>query len=346
MVVYKKPALVVQKSEAENAIRALLSAGLLDATRKITAGHEVHIPVKGDDELAAWAARLGARLVDAELPPREGRISPWQQVVALLPAEIRSLVPDKWEQHEDVLVLRLPDALLPRAHEVGAAFAKALRLKSVLHDPEGVSGEFREMRAQLVYGDDSIATHFENGVRYRFDASRIMFSSGNVAERMRAARLPARGETIVDMFAGIGYFTIPLALYAGAARVHAIEKNPASFKFLVENAKLNGVENVVTPWHGDNREFPLVGIADRVMMGYVGGTRAFLPKAFALLKPEGGMIHLHDTSHADSWKEELTRAVLDAARACGTIVGVEGARVVKSYSPGVVHAVLDVRVRR
>ena len=173
-----------------------------------------------------------------------------------------------------------------------------------------------------------------------------MFSSGNVAERMRVASLPARGETVVDMFAGIGYFTLPLAVHAGAARVVALEKNPLAFRYLVENVALNGVSGVVVPWVGDNREYAEVGMADRVVMGYFPGTSLFLPKAFALLKPKGGVIHYHDTSHAESWKDEMTRHALQAARACGTVIAIEGARVVKSHSPGVVHTVLDLRVRR
>lgn len=348
---YYNPAFVAQRQRAEGVIRQLLSAGLLDPTRRIASGDEVTIPVRSDASLASWADRLGVRLVDAPgLLPREGRKPPREEVrdivrAALAPA-LAALVPDKWEQHGDVLVLRLPDELRPHEGLLGAAFAEVLRLKCVLDDPEGVTGEYREMRARIISGQDPVATHIENGVKYRFDASRIMFSSGNVAERMRAATLPARGETIVDMFAGIGYFTLPLAVHAGAARIHAIEKNPVSFHYLNENARLNGVADIIDAWPGDNREFPHEGIADRVMMGYVGGTRKFLPKAFALLKPEGGIIHLHDTAHADHWKDELTRASLDAARACGTVLRVADARVVKSYSPGIVHAVLELHVER
>lgn len=339
---------MVAKASARDAVRALHEAGLLDPTRKIDSPDEVVIPVRDDPSLAGWAERLRARIVeDPDLWPREESRAPRDLVLARLAAlapEERALVPDKWEQHGDVLVLRLPDALRPRAAEVARAFADVLGLKSVVHDPAGVAGELREMRGELLLGDDAIATHVENGIRYRFDASRIMFSSGNVAERMRAARLPAEGETIVDMFAGIGYFTLPLAVHARPARVVALEKNPLSFRFLQENARLNDVERVLEPWLGDNRAFPEEGIADRVLMGYFPGCAAFLPKAFRLLKPTGGRIHYHDTAHAERWKDETTRALLAASRACGRVVAIEEARVVKSFSPGVVHAVLVARV--
>lgn len=343
---------MTKRRQGEATLRALLRAGLLDPTRKTRAqGDEVVLPVRPASDLPAWAERLDARLIEeADPTPRDPRRSPREQVTAilepLLPSALLASVPDKWEQLGDVLVLRLPDALRPHASDVAAAFADVLAVKSVLDDREGVAGEYREMRAAPLWGSDTIATHVENGVTFRFDASRIMFSSGNVAERARAAALPAKGETVVDMFAGVGYFAIPLAVHARPARVVAIEKSPLAYRYLVENAERNGVADIVECWHGDNREYQPEGIADRVLMGYFPGTSAFLPKALRLLKPEGGVIHYHDTAHERTWREELTRAALDAARGCGVAVRIADARVVKSHSPGVVHAVLELHVRR
>src|SRR5882672_9279976 len=169
---YKKPAVVVRRDSAEAAVRALLRAGLLDPTRKIRDQGEVVIPVRDDAALAAWAEQLGARLVeDAPLAARDGRRSPREEVVAslagVLPPDIVALVPDKWEQHGDVLVLRLPERLRPHARAVGAAFARALDLKSVLDDEVGVRGELREMSARLVWGTDPVAIHVENEIAYR-----------------------------------------------------------------------------------------------------------------------------------------------------------------------------------
>jgi tRNA wybutosine-synthesizing protein 2 len=211
----------------------------------------------------------------------------------------------------------------------------------VLDDAHGVAGELRRPSARFLIGDDAVATHVEHGVRYRFDASRVMFSSGNVEERARMARIDARGETVIDMFAGIGYFAVPLAR-AGAARVHACEKNPDAFVWLEQNARLNGVADALRLWLGDDRALPLDGQADRVVMGYFPRTERYLPKAFTLLKPGGGVVHYHNTARADGWRAELEAQV--AATAGARAWRVERARVVKTHSPGVVHAVLDLRV--
>ena len=53
-----------------------------------------------------------------------------------------------------------------------------------------------------------------------------MFSSGNVSEKARIARLDASGEVVLDLFAGVGYWTLPLLVHAGALHVHACEWNP------------------------------------------------------------------------------------------------------------------------
>jgi tRNA/tmRNA/rRNA uracil-C5-methylase (TrmA/RlmC/RlmD family) len=53
-----------------------------------------------------------------------------------------------------------------------------------------------------------------------------MYSAGNGTERMRVRHLELRSdpEVVVDMFAGIGYFTIPFALRSPHVRLVAIEK--------------------------------------------------------------------------------------------------------------------------
>lgn len=61
--------------------------------------------------------------------------------------------------------------------------------------------------------------HKENGVVYSLDVTKCMFSSGNVTERGRMGDLDCSGETIVDLYAGIGYYTLPLLCKAKAAMV-------------------------------------------------------------------------------------------------------------------------------
>ncbi len=45
-------------------------------------------------------------------------------------------------------------------------------------------------------------------------------------------------QVVVDLFAGIGYFTLPYLVHAGAAHVHACEWNPAAVEALRKNVKV------------------------------------------------------------------------------------------------------------
>src|SRR2546427_5740056 len=80
-----------------------------------------------------------------------------------------------------------------------------------------------------------------------------MFSSGNLAERMGIADRVRPGAVVVDLFAGIGYFSLPIAVRSRAKRVYACELNPVSFRYLVENTRLNRTTNLI-PLLGDCRD--------------------------------------------------------------------------------------------
>ena len=78
-----------------------------------------------------------------------------------------------------------------------------------------------------------------------------------------------KGEIVVDMFAGIGYFSIPMAVHSKPEKIVSIEINPESFNYLKENLRLNRVEDIISPVLGDCSTAAPEGIADRVIMGYM-----------------------------------------------------------------------------
>lgn len=56
------------------------------------------------------------------------------------------------------------------------------------------------------------------------------------------------------IWTGIGYFTLPYLLHAGAAHVHACEWNPDAVEALKRNLQLNRVAHRCTVHQGDNRQ--------------------------------------------------------------------------------------------
>ncbi|MCE7697584.1 MAG: class I SAM-dependent methyltransferase family protein, partial [Methanobacterium paludis] len=176
---------------------------------------------------------------------------------------------------------------------------------------------------------------------FKMDVAKVMWSKGNTGERKRMSTISEDGETIVDMFAGIGYFSIPMAVHSKPAKIYSVEINPVSYSYLCQNTVLNKVEDIIEPILGDCREAAPRGIVDRVLMGYIGNTHEYLPTAMEVLK-DGGVVHYHE-SVPDKLK--FIRPVERIKEAAGDR-GVEilNKRIIKPYSPGVYHVVVDAKI--
>jgi tRNA wybutosine-synthesizing protein 2 len=278
------------------------------------------------------------------------RQSPYEKIVAIargdgvVPPELVELLPSRWEFLGDILTVKLPAELVPHGDAVGELYGGVLGVRSVVRETGGITGATRRPQVELIYGSDTRTVHLENGIRYHMDVTKVMFASGNLDERMRVANLDCSGETVVDMFAGIGYFTLPAAVHAGAKKVIACELNPGAMDFLRTNIGANKVEGKVETRLGDCRDVAPSDAADRVFMGYFEETHAFLPHALEALKPAGGTVHYHEVC-PEELLPERPRARMEEAVARGgyKVTGCD-LRKVKSYAPGVWHVVLDARL--
>lgn len=345
-------ALRVRKNKAEEARLLLTELKLLDMEHRIIEhGDIVEIPIMRQPNAAEVEEMSGLGEIGqlSEIVSRERFFDPWKYILISidLPPELHGYLPRRWELFGDVLIFKLAPELGHHKREVARAFAAVLGAKTVLEDTGGIVGQFREPVHEILYGKDTETLHVENGVKFCFDAAKLMFSSGNVDERIRMASVPKPGEIIVDMFAGIGYFTLPMAVHSGPEKILAYELNPRSHEYLKRNAELNGVRNIVEPHLADCRT-AVEEIADRVLMGYVGTTHEFLPKALRILKPAsegGGILHYHETCPNALLPQRPTQRIHDAASAAGRTAEVLATHKIKSYAPGVTHVVLDVLIR-
>jgi tRNA wybutosine-synthesizing protein 2 len=333
----------VPRHRAESVRKVLFKRRLGAKDRRfVRSGEEVLIPLR-ERPSEDLVQELGIELLEGETLTKGCYRPPFELVreAADLPPAMKDLLPSRWEMLGDVLVLRLPEEVRGHEAEIARTYASILGARTVLADRGAIEGVHRTPRMDFLLGHDAETVHLENGILYKLDASRLMFSSGNIDEKLRMASLDCWGEIVVDMFAGIGYFTLPLAMHAHATKIVACEINPLSFRYLNENIRLNRLDSVVEPVLGDNRDLPGEGIADRVVMGYVRTTAEHLERAFGLVR-RGGMIHYHDTFPLKVFPQAAMENLDRAARGRGYTVKL--AREVKSYSPGVSHMVLDVAV--
>ncbi len=172
-----------------------------------------------------------------------------------------------------------------------------------------------------------------------------MWSMGNMNERKRMYEMVQPGETVVDFFAGIGYWSIPIAKHTKAKHVYAIDANPDSIASLRVNKKLNKIpDEKMTIIHGKCEEVAatLGRIADRIILGYLPAPAFALPAAFHTLKPVGGVLHYEGVCEEGKY-EELFQQVREQGTSLGWDVELVNAQQVKSMAPRKWHYVLDIR---
>lgn len=335
----------VPKRDADRLRRELQAKGLVDRSMRITKrGDEVLIPVPTEAPLDL--ARFGARFEDtATLPVRVPRRDPKRELEERLLAQgvPLDLAPGRWERIGDVLVIRISREARPHAKTIAAACGEVLRVRTVVEDVSGIHGPMRTPAVRVLWGDETQTVHVEGGVRYALDVANIMFASGNLGERTALPDRVRPGQVVVDLFAGIGYFALPIALRSHPKAVYACEVNPLAFRYLLENIRLNRATNVI-PRFGDCREVAPRHMADWVLMGHFDA-RDYLDVAFDALRGKGTIVY-HELCPKEHFPEEPIRRFSHAARAHWMDVVRVQHRVVKSYAPGIVHALLEARVER
>lgn len=256
-------------------------------------------------------------------------------------------MPRGYQRLGRVLVLRLPPEILRYGDALAAAWQAELGVETVLAHTGPIDGELRQPRLVRLGGGSSETEVVEYGTRWRLDASRLMFAAGNRTERRRFAESVRPGEAVADLFAGIGYFTVPAARARPDARFVALEKNPLAFRYLEENVRLNGVGPRVRCQLGDNRTVPLEPRAfDRVLLGYLPSSLPWLGRAVEILARPRGTVHVHLVVDARGARRRAEESVeRELGRLGAATDGPVRARKVKPYGPGRTHVVVDAVVR-
>lgn len=355
-------ALRVKKEFTEEIRKILFKKGLVDKRYVfVKNGDYVEMPLlRGlkKEEIKLFKEQ-DVRLINKKLPSKTSSKTPFEVILEKAEKEgIRKFfLPRKWELVGNVLILKIPKGLKEekkniveiyakeiesREKRIAEIYAGALKAKTVVKDM-GISGRCRRPRIKILYGNNTKTVHKENEIRFKLDVSKLMFSSGNIDERIRIAYLSNENETVVDMFAGIGYFSIPMAVYSKPKKIFAYDLNPDAYHYLMENINLNNVQNIVKPVLSDNRNAD-ENVADRVIMGYLKNTKSFLSKALRILKHGGGIIHYHENYPNELLPETPFENVKKIANHQGKNVKLLNFRNVKSYAPGVSHVVLDIKV--
>jgi tRNA wybutosine-synthesizing protein 2 len=244
-----------------------------------------------------------------------------------------------------ILLIKLDKKLLKHKKSIGKSIIEILPYVHTVCLMKEIKGITRKPRIEVIAGCKSTQTlHKEYNCQFLLDVSEVMWSQGNKNERMRLAKLVKPKETIVDMFAGIGYFSIFLAKYCKPEKIYAIDINPKAIEYLRKNIWLNDVENKIEVLQGDCRLFakPLENTADRIIMGYLFKTEKFLSYAFKIAK-NNAVIHFHRTVKQEEI-EKIKKKIIEIGKKNKVKIKILKTVKVKSYAPKILHVVLDLEV--
>jgi tRNA (guanine37-N1)-methyltransferase len=252
----------------------------------------------------------------------------------------------------DIAILRLSDEARKHSQTIAKAVMSVhMNVKTVLAQISPVGGDFRLRKLEYVTGENKTSTiHKESGCLFSVNVEECYFSPRLFYERMRIAKQVGKGEVVVNMFAGVGCFSIVIAKHSDVEKVYSIDINPAAIQNMQENVRLNMVYGEVVPIFGDAKEVVkkrLRHVADRVLMPLPEKALEYLPYAVLALQKNGGWIHHYDFEHARKSEDPIMKVKLKVAEKLGNLnvpFEIPFGRVIRTTGPNWYQIVLDIKI--
>lgn len=268
-----------------------------------------------------------------------------------LPPELLTSLPRAIDFVGDIAVIEISQELQAYKNVLGEAILNAHKnVQTVLLKESAVRGAYRLREFSVIAGEARTDTiHREYGCRYRVDLAKAYFSPRLSYEHKRVSSLVKEGETVVDLFAGVGPFAILIAKTHVNVKVHAIDLNPYAFELLKENIRLNRVVSRVYPLSGDAKQVVQQGltkVADRVIMNLPERAIEFVDAGCEALKSTGGIMHFYSFAEASESVKNLKRRFIAAVEESGRKVKkIPVSRRVRATAPYMWQFVLDGEIR-
>ena len=254
-----------------------------------------------------------------------------------------------FDQIGDIIIVRIPDSLISKKKIIGKALLEQVKTaKTVFHQSSPVEGDFRTRNLELIEGDEKTETEYrENGCRFIVDVEKAFFSPRLSTERERISNLVTDNDVIINMFGGVGMFSL-LAAKKKLSTVYNIDINPVATKLCEENIKLNKLKGKVISLNGDATKIikeKLQDKADRVLMLLPERSDEFLDTAISSLK-KNGVIHYYSHIHAEK-KQDAPKLSEEHFLTLNKIQAkIIASRVVRPVGPRYYQTVVDIKIQR
>ena len=262
--------------------------------------------------------------------------------------DIKELV-SAFDQIGDIIIVRIPDSLISKKKIIGKTLLEQVKTaKTVFHQSSPVEGDFRTRNLELIEGDEKTETEYrENGCRFIVDVEKAFFSPRLSTERERISNLVTDNDVIINMFGGVGMFSL-LAAKKKSCTVYNIDINPVASKLCEENIKLNKLKGRVISLNGDASEIikkQLQDKADRVLMLLPERSDEFLDSAISSLK-KNGIIHYYSHIHAEKKQDAPKLSEEHFLNINKTQAKILDSRVVRPVGPRFYQTVVDIKIQR
>jgi len=254
-----------------------------------------------------------------------------------------------FDQIGDIIVIRIPDSLLSKKKVIGETLLKEVSTaKSVFYQSSDVSGDFRTRSLELLAGEDKTETEYkEFGCRFFVDVEKAFFSPRLSTERERIADIVKDGEIVINMFGGVGMFSI-LAAKSKKCTVYNIDINPVASKLCEKNISINKLAGEVISLNGDASQIvndQLKEKGDRTLMLLPERSDEFLESAILATK-NGGTIHYYSHIHADK-KQDAPKLSEEHYREITNVKSeILGSKIVRAVGPRYYQTVVDVKITK
>jgi len=195
----------------------------------------------------------------------------------------------------DIAIVRLEgSSAAEKRRAAREILEEAKNVKCVFEQEGGIEGDFRLRKLRYLAGEDrTLTVHRENGCSYKVDVARCYFSPRLATERLRIAEEADEGESVLNMFAGVGPFSV-LVARRKEAKVLSCELNGFACELHEENDRANKVEKLVKVLNADAVRLPSLTRRrfDRVLMPHPSQADRYLPTALSLAK-RGATVHYY-----------------------------------------------------
>lgn len=254
-----------------------------------------------------------------------------------------------FDQIGDIIIVRIPDSLLSKKKIIGETLLKQVKIaKSVFYQASAVEGDFRTRNLEILAGDNKTETEYkEFGCKFIVDVENAFFSPRLSTERERISNLVQNGETVVNMFAGVGMFSIMIAKKKKCT-VYSIDINPIATKLCEKNIKSNKLVGNIVSINGDALQIiqeQLQNKSDRTLMLLPERSDEFLESAINATK-NGGIIHYYSHIHADKKSDAGKLSEEHYLQISPVKSEILGSKIVRAVGPRYYQTVVDVKISK